>query len=206
MTGSGWWRRNRWGLVALPFVLTAALVASSYHVEDRWWLQRPRMAVSAEQGEWADFADSRYDRSGDVPIELRARLISLEEATQPFGRPGDDLDLPSGTQGVAVVLELVADPDVPLAGCRLSLVGADGTEYVYQHAAPSLGQVSSPCVPPESPGPALDLFESPDDPEGDPRPEQWSVEPVVVVPEDVTVVEVRLTWGPPRYLAFRVAS
>jgi hypothetical protein len=206
VTSGGWWRRNRWGLAALPFVLAAALAASSYQVEGRWWLARARVAVSAEEGEWAGFTDTRYDRSGDVPIELRARLVGLEEATQPFGRPDEPLELPPGTQGLAVVLELAADTHVPLAGCRLSLIDADGTEYAYQHASPSLTQAASPCVPPESPGPDLVLFETLDTSESDPRPERWSVAPVVVVPDGATVVEVRLTWGPPNYLAFQVVS
>jgi hypothetical protein len=190
--------------VALPFVLAAALAASSYLVEDRWWLERPRVAVVADQGEWAELMDTRYDRRGDVPIELRARLVGLDDAVEAFGGSGDGLALPAGTRGVAVALELTADADVPLTGCQLSLIGADGTHYAYQSSTPSITQATSPCVPPDAPGPGLDLFEGLDTSDGERRPDLWSVSPVVVVPTDVDVVEVRLTWGPPRYLVFRV--
>ncbi|WP_129669848.1 hypothetical protein [Phytoactinopolyspora endophytica] len=210
LTGQGWWHRNRWGLVALPFVLAAALVAASYQVEEQWWLARPREAVDAGQGVWVDFIDTRYDRGGDVPIEVAVRLVGLEEATEPFGGAGESIQLPPGTRGVAVVLDLTAAPDVPLVGCRLSVIGADGTEYAYQYASPSISQATSPCVPPDNPGPDLELFEGtagPDDgSDSDSRPEQFSVAPVVVVPADTEIVEVRLAWGAPRYVAFHVSS
>ncbi|WP_166355480.1 hypothetical protein [Phytoactinopolyspora limicola] len=204
MNEVGWWRRNRWGLIGLPVVLLAALAASSYHVEDWWWLARPRVAVPATEGEWVHFTDIRYDRSGDVPIELSARLAGLEEAVEPFGGVDDELNLPTGTKGVAVVLEFQVAADMPLTACRLSVVGADGTEYAYQYAPPSIRQAPSPCVPPDRRGPELDLFEGLEFADGDPRPEEWAVRPVVVIPDDVEIVEVRLTWGPPRHLVFQV--
>ncbi|NEE00909.1 hypothetical protein [Phytoactinopolyspora halotolerans] len=205
MTAAGWWRRNRWGLLALPFVLAAALLTASYRVEEWWWLARPREAVDAGVGAWVEFTDTLYDRSGEVPIEVSVRLAGVEDAAVPFGRPGDDLQLPAGTRGAAVMLDLRADADAPLTGCRLSVVSADGTEYAYQATSPSMVQAGSPCVPPETPGPSLDLIDGLGTGDGEPRPARWSAAPVVVVPADAEIVEVRLTWGAPRYLAFRTS-
>lgn len=206
MSAPGWWRRNRWGLVALPVALAAALTASSYRVEDQWWLTGSRVAVRAEQGVWAEFSATLLDRTGDVPITLQARLDEVRPAEVPFGGYDDELSVPPGAQALAVVLDFQAEPDVPLVSCRLSLVDAEGTEYAYQLASPTMIQASSPCVPPDERGPELDLIEGLDPDTGPRRPDEWTVQPVVVVPEGVEIVEVRLTWAPPRYLAIRLSS
>ncbi|PZF80841.1 hypothetical protein [Jiangella anatolica] len=196
MSAPGWWRRNRWGLVALPVAAAAALAASSYRVEDYWWLEKPRDLADGSRGEWVEFSASQYDRTGDVPFTVRVRLDEVRTASAPFGSE-DPLELPDGVQAVAVDLTLAAAPDVPLAGCSLVLRDADGTEYEYQSSSPSISQATSPCVPPDARGPELDLFEGLDPDTGPRRPDEWAVSPVVLLPEGVEVTQVLLSWGPP---------
>lgn len=158
MTPAGWWRRNRWGLVALPVAMAAALAASSYRVETYWWLEKPRDLVHGERGEWVTFTASQYDRGGDRPFTVRVRLDDVRPAEAAFGED-DPLEPPAGVQAVAVDLTLAAPPDVPLTGCDLVVRDASGTEYAYQSTSPSISQATSPCVPPDARGPDLDLFE-----------------------------------------------
>lgn len=200
MTAPGWWRRNRWGLVALPVTVVAALAASSYRVEAQWWLEKPRDLVSASQGEWVSFTSSQYDRTGDVPFTVRVRLDGVRPAEALFdsASSGDlALELPAGVEAVAVDLSLAAPPDVPLSTCDLVVRDAAGTEYAYRSSTPSTSQAASPCVPPDTPGPDLDLFEGLDPDTGPARPAEWQVSPVVLLPDGVEVAEVLLSWGPP---------
>ncbi len=196
MRPPSWWRRNRWGLVALPVAVAAALAASSYRVEDYWWLEKPRDLVEAGGGEWVTFSASQNDRAGDVPFTVRVRLDGVRAAEAPLGED-HALEPPDGVQAVAVDLSLSAEPDVPLAGCTLVVRDADGTEYAYQSSSPSISQATSPCVPPDARGPELDVFERTDPDTGPRRPDEWSVSPVVLLPDGVEVAEVVLSWGPP---------
>lgn len=196
MRPPGWWRRNRWGLVALPVTVVAALAAGSYRVETYWWLEKPRDLQHAERGEWVTFSAAQYDRTGDVPFTVRVRLDGVRPADAPFGAD-DPLEPPAGVRAVAVDLSLAAAPDVPLTGCELVVRDASGTEYGYESASPSITQASSPCVPPEARGPDLDLIEGLDPDTGPRRPGEWSVSPVVLLPDGVEVTEVLLSWGPP---------
>jgi hypothetical protein len=203
MTTDRWWRRNRAALAALPIVVAAALAASSNRVEDRWWLAEARDLLQADQGSWAHLEASQYDRTGDVPFEVRIRLDDVRRTDQPFG--DGELTVPTGAAAIAVDLSLAADPDTPLTACQLFLRDDDGTEYAYQSSAPSISQPSSPCVPPDTPGPELDLFEGMDPEQTPPRPPEWTVSPVVLVPDGVDVTEVVITWGPPDGVVLNVS-
>lgn len=208
MRTPGWWRRNRWGLVALPVAVVAALAASSYRVEAQWWLEKPRDLVHAEQGEWVTFSSSQYDRNGDLPFSVRVRLEGVRPAEELFGPISEDYELepPAGVQAVAVDLELSAPPDVPLTTCDLVVRDTDGTEYDYQISSPSIeNQATSPCVPPDARGPELDLIEGLDPDIGPRRPDVWTVSPVVMLPEGVEVASVLLSWGPPDGLLITVS-
>ena len=207
MRTPGWWRRNRWGLIALPVTVAAALAASSYRVEAQWWLEKPRDLVHAEQGEWTTFSSSQYDRTGDVPFTVRVRLDGVRPAEELFGGEGDDLelDLPAGVHAVAVDLELAAPPDAALATCDLVVRDSRGTEYDYQSSTPTITQATSPCVPPDARGPDLDIIEGLDPDPGPRRPDEWRVSPVVFLPDGVEVTEVVLSWGPPDGLLITVS-
>jgi hypothetical protein len=202
-----WLRRNRWGLIGLPFALTAALVGSSDRVKLYFWdedLNRPHHAA---QGEWLTFEDTYNDAEGEHPMRVKVRLEGVTEATAPWAS-ASELELPDGAQAVKVTLDFEADPDLPLAGCHLAVLDAAGTRYEYLQAI-GMTQPYSPCVPPDTPGPDYDLGQidegrAPDD--TPPRPETWSTSPVISLPAGVTIDEVALWWELPDYASFAVAK
>lgn len=198
-TGS-WWRRNRWGLVALPLALTAALGASSDRVATYYWNAGLHQAQGADQGEWLSFTTTYVDANGTHGRELDLRL----DATRDL--PG--VATGTGTRLVEVTLSFRADPALPLTGCRLALRDARGTRYEAIHDI--VGPDALPrfsCVPAETPGPgpslgAIDTTLGDDD--SPPRPREWTVTGSVLLPADVEVTEALVWWQEPDYarLAF----
>ncbi len=199
-----WWRRNRWALLGLPPALAAALVASSDRVGTYYWDVGLHDATRAPAGVWLEhraliFSDASGE-AGELPIEVGLRLDGLTGTTQ--GWEADSLVLPAGARAIQVDLSLRAGPDVPLRTCSLALRDADGTRYDYTWDAAGAYQPSSPCVPPLTPGPWAAF--GGDTAVDDPRPAEWSVAPVVVVPEDADIVEVLVWWEMPAYVALSV--
>ena len=201
----GWWRRNRWALVALPVALALALVAASDRVRTLWWEQDLRVPTTAAAGSSVTFHQRVYDGAGGtLPVDVRVQLDGVRDATVL----PEDLELPAGTRAVQVDLTLGAAPDVVLTGCSLAVRDADGTRYGYVASGWGALQAASPCVPQDAPGPwppLGDLEDALSDPDAPPRPSTWSVSPVVVVPEGVEVTEVVLWWQLPQYVRLEVA-
>lgn len=200
-----WTRRNRWGLLALPLALAAALAASSDRVELYFWDEGLRRPQHAAQGAWLDFRDTYSDSEGKHPLRVRVRLDGVRPATSLWTSTSP-LDLPPGTQALEVDLSLAADPGLPLSICRLAVRDAAGTRYDYLGTIGG-GQPFSPCVPPDAPGPqrALGELDKGLDTSGDPvRPESWTVKPVITLPAGVQVSDVVLWWDQPDYAALSV--
>ncbi|WP_258723856.1 hypothetical protein [Cellulomonas sp. NS3] len=210
-TGRGWWARNRWPLAALPVALVAALGASSDRVSTYYWHSGLHDERAADRGERLTLHDEYTDGDGTHERTLRVRLDRTESLT-PADVRATGVDVPPGARAVQVTLSLEADPDVPLASCRLALRDEDGTRYGYR--PPGFESVRSaaarpmyPCVPDETPGPfeslgALDDALTPDDSPA--RPASWTVEPVVVVPDGARVEAALLWWREPVYVALAV--
>jgi hypothetical protein len=202
-----WTRRNRWGLLALPFALVAALAASSDRVKLYFWdegLHQPHRAV---QGAWLDFRDTYSDSDGEHPLEVKVRLDGVREAIALWQSPSP-LELPAGARAVEVELSLEADPKLPLSTCKLAVRDAGGTRYEY---LTDIGgaQPFSPCVPPDAPGPqrALgDLDKGRDTSDEPARPPVWTVKPVITLPAGVEVSDVVLWWDLPDYAELAVSS
>jgi hypothetical protein len=202
----GWTRRNRWGLLALPFALAAALVASSDRVQLYFWDEGLHQPQRAAQGAWLAFADNYHDSEGEHPLKVRIRLDSVAPATTGWTST-TPLDLPPGTKAVAVSLSLEADPQLPLSVCRLAVRDAAGNRYDYLTGVGGT-QPLSPCVPPDAPGPLAKLGEIDKgrDTSGDPvRPRTWTVSPVIMLPADVEIADVVLWWELPAYASLAVS-
>ncbi|MCM0638439.1 hypothetical protein [Cellulomonas wangsupingiae] len=202
----GWWRRNRWALVALPVVLALALAASGDRVRTLWWQHDLRVPATAGADGTVAFRQRVADGGGGtLPIDVRVRLEDVSDATSL----PEDMELPPGTRAVQVDLALEADPDVVLLLCRLAVRDAQGTRYEYVANAWGASQAFAPCVPADAPGPwppMGDLDEALSDPEAPARPRTWSTSPVVVVPQDVEVADVVLWWQMPQHLVLEVPA
>ncbi|SEC82249.1 hypothetical protein SAMN04489844_3059 [Nocardioides exalbidus] len=205
-TGRGWWRRNRWWLPVVPLALAAMLAASSIRLGTFWWeadYHRATQEVAA--GEWADVRDGGTDALGDFERHFRVRLDALTEVER-FAPPESSAvqELPPGTRAVAAHLEFEADPEEPLAGCTVVLVGSDGV--LYGGDTSDAYDQSSQCVPADRPGPLLALLGTETErttAPGEERPEQWTTAPVMVVPDDARIIAVQIRYEPPDYLVLR---
>jgi hypothetical protein len=202
---SGWWRRNRWALVALPLALLLVLAASADRVRTLWWEQGLHRPTVGAPGETVSFDQRVRDGLGGTSrIAVQVRLDGVHEpATLPR-----DLVVPDGARAVQVDLTLAADPDLVLAGCSLAVRDAAGTRYDYVSIAWGAYQPVSPCVPEDAPGPMPSLGDLDDEDQaadpGPPRPATWTVSPVVVLPADVEPTDVVLWWQLPQHVLLQV--
>ncbi|WP_449515122.1 hypothetical protein [Cellulomonas sp.] len=203
---TGWWRRNRWALVALPVALLLVLIGAGDRVRTLWWEDDLRQSTTAEPGATVAFHQQVLDGAGDpMPIDVRVRLDAVGTATTL----PEDMKLPAGTHAVQVDLTLSADPDVALVNCQLAVRDAAGTRYDYLSSGWGAMQPVAPCVPADAPGPwpsLGDLDGALTHSDDLPRPSTWSVSPVVVVPDGVEVTDVVLWWQLPQYVLLEASG
>lgn len=208
-----WWRRNRWALIALPFVMVGALAASSSLVKP-WWYEKGFHAGTVSTTDTVTFSDPyddgflRYDREFTAKLTGVASFTRRELAGDP-PIPGA-VSMPAGTRAWGVGLEFTADPDIVLTGCSVGVVGDDGRLYVlgrYLDAAQPVTNIQE-CVPDDTPGPAVTFGEtevtSPDPEHA--RPGTWKKYVFGVLPRGVEPRAVRIWWMPPRYAEIPVSS
>ena len=134
----GWWRRNRWGLVALLPALLGASALDLGDGYDRFWNSQPRAPVGPGADGWVAFAGARVRLAALAPAEdLR------EYGGQPFAPP------PGVRVWRAAIAFDGAAPGGALAGCRLLLEDAAGRTF---DAGPTeLRRARTPiagCTPP----------------------------------------------------------
>ena len=203
----GWLFRNRWGLGLLPLATVLALVTSSDRVKTYFWDSDLHEPLITAQGEWRDYSEPYTLDDGTHTMALRARLDSVRTLTDEQAAGPAGYRLPEGTAAVQVELSVTADPNTPLTGCSMALRDRDGNQYTYLATEVGGGQPTSSCVPAGTPGPnaALGKLSEPF-PDEKPRPKQYTVKPVWVIPDDVTVTEVDLWWTIPQYISFRAAT
>ncbi|GAA3529841.1 hypothetical protein AFL01nite_00610 [Aeromicrobium flavum] len=201
----GWWRRNRWGLVALPLALVLALAAGSSRLHEYWWKRgfHEQAPVSSGVATLTDEYDDGYLR---YPIEARYSVASFRPADDVTLYGGDPL--PSGVRAWRLSLAVEADPDVALSGCTVALVDTAGN----RHGATDSGlDVDAPrlasCVPESTPGPRTTYGSTapPAVPDGeDPRPPTYRTDTVFVLPAEAVPAAVRLWYALPRYVELPV--
>ncbi len=200
----GWLARNRWGLGLLPLALVLALAASSDRVKTYFWDSDLHEPLVTAQGAWRPYSEPYTLDDGEHTMSLKARLDAVGPLTAQQAAGPYSYVLPSGTAAVQVELSVQADPNTPLTGCQMALRDADGNQYTYEATDVAGGQPTSSCVPADTPGPNASLGQlSEPDPDQKPRPAQYTVKPIWVIPAGVRITEVDLWWTIPKYLAFR---
>jgi hypothetical protein len=203
-----WFRRNRWGLLALPVTAALAVGANAQRLHDYWWDQDLRhAAATGGQSEWVTWSDSCSDATGDGTRTFRVKVTDAV-STADAGPSADaaDLDLPSDLTGWRITMDFEAAPDQVLFGCQLALLDDNGNRYMYRAIVNDLNQDIWPCVPEDHPGPrpSITAGEPRTMMPGEERPAQWTTRPVVVVPRGATITQVLLWWEQPDYLAVRL--
>jgi hypothetical protein len=142
---NGWWRRNRWGLVALVPALALALGPSVKNGYERMTQTEPRRAVVAGADGWVPYAGARMRLA-----ELTATTESTDQDGKPLSLPEGvrvwrarvffEMSTPEGIKGCSPWLEdhdgrLFSANPIELTGLRLSYAdcgpdsGAGGPRY-----------------------------------------------------------------------------
>ena len=199
-------RPSRWWIAAVPVAIALMLVASGYRVKTFWFDSgQHRELASADAGQWASATEDYSDAHGDTTRTYAVRLAGMGDATSTVtDNVGDEIPLPEGMVARTVDLEFEAEADQALNGCTLTLVDDQGRRFELGGTTSRLTISPYACVPEETPGPSLAVLKSdvrgatPDD--TDPRPQRWTVSPRIVVPQDATFVELRVSFEHPDYV------
>jgi hypothetical protein len=128
VSGVGWWRRNRWGLIALVPALAAALAVNVYEAYESYWKTQPRDSVVASDDEWVAFAGARL------------RLVELVPADDLKDSNRNVVTPPEGVAVWRVRIAIDAAQPESLAGCELLL--EDDAGRTYEDAPRDLAMVS----------------------------------------------------------------
>jgi len=171
-----WFRRNRWGLVALLPLIAGLLSFQVKDVYTRLWTEKPREPVPVGEGGWVAYSDARV------------RLISLAPATDVKGRSGDTVILPSSViiWRARIAVE-GADAEDALGGCDVTVEAGDGR--IFSGSPTELDDtdaVSYGCLPPST---------------GYTKGSPYELATSFVLPRDATPVAVRIVLATqlPRY-------
>jgi hypothetical protein len=135
----GWWRRNRWGLIALVPALAAAVAVPTYEAYEGYWKSRPREPIVAGDDGWVAFAGARL------------RLEELAPADDLVDSNRNPVTPPEGVKVWRVRIAFNAPDAESLAGCALTL--EDDSGRTYGDAPRDLAMVTllnARCTPPDT--------------------------------------------------------
>jgi hypothetical protein len=139
----GWWRRNRWGLIAIvPALIAAAAVdlGDAYH---RFWRSQPRRPVTPAADGWVSFAGGRV------------RLGELAPATDLRARDGGAFEPPAGVRVWRAEIVVDASARDAFDGCRLLLEDDAGRTFDAGPAELRAARIpTASCTAPRTPLPA----------------------------------------------------
>jgi hypothetical protein len=202
----GWWRENRWWLPALPVALAAMLAASAYNVRDSWYYTGfHHELASADQGEFVQVTQGYEDAEGQTSRTFRVRLDGFTYRTTYQLTVDGPEQVKVGQQALVVHLDWEADPDQAIRTCMVTLVDDEGRRYEEVAGTYQPDQ----CTPEGRGGPEPAQFKG--DERGAipsdelPRPPVWSTDPVFLLPGDVRITQVWLTWGQPDYVSLHAS-
>jgi hypothetical protein len=173
----GWWRRNRWGLVALVPAAALALALPVQHAYAQYWKTEPRTPVVAGADGWVSFAGARV------------HLDSFAEQTKFSDDFGSPVAVPAGLSVWRAAITFRGTDPAGLAGCLLTMSDVDGATYAA-NAAELIDL-----------GVGLDFASCAPDPLADKAPAQWTTVAYFVAPKTARAKGVRITLAAqlPRY-------
>ncbi|MDO5739262.1 MAG: hypothetical protein Q4P07_03850 [Ornithinimicrobium sp.] len=209
-TAPGWWRRNRWALIAMPLVLALVLALGGYRLYTFWWQQDLHEAVRPQDGTVATLTQAWRDADGDHTRTVSARVVGAQQIivfkdSEGALQPVDRMD---GTSVWALTLEVEADPDQVLSGCSYEVVDNRGRITTGSPHTIAFSLSADACVPASTPGPQYQMGElwGFDDEESAPRPQTYTVPLYIRLVSDAVPTELRISWEVPKYLALPVPA
>ncbi len=113
----GWWRRNRWWLVALVPVLAATVALTWGDVYDKYWRNVPRAPVETGGDGSVRFAGARL------------RLADLGPGTGLTDYAGKPYRPPAGMQVWRATIAFDTTRPDDIAGCEIALEDTAGRVY-----------------------------------------------------------------------------
>lgn len=192
-----WWRRNRWALLALPFVLALVAVSGASRLVNFWWPSQLGEPVAATVGEPVAFTAQTWDEQGArTSIDLSVLVGPTVEAVDWTDADGMLQRVPyvEGTRVWRTDVTFTAPPQQDPTVCFAEVVDTRGRTTTYTTTAVGAsGLPLSPCSPP---------FSLSD--EG-PRQETWTVPVLVRLTADVEPRELRIWWQPPEHVSVPLA-
>ncbi len=197
--------RWRW-LVLLPVAVALVLVASASRLQIFWWPGELHDETAGRQGEPVSVVDVWEDEDGDEQRrELTLTLTEVRPATTYEGYAGlEALDPPEGTAVWRIGLQFELDPDVPLAGCKVSLIDGEGRETAVTGG--SFRDVLLPFTSCEPPGRTGPLYDGTRIKGNKPRPETYRVTAYAVTATSVEPDRIRVWWEAPDYVELTVTE
>jgi hypothetical protein len=195
--------RWRWW-VLLPVAVLLVLVATASRAQIFWWPGELHDGTTGVQGEPVLMADRWEGESGDEQERRFAvTLVDVRPARWVDGFSGPErVDPPGGVAVWEIVFEFEVDPDVPLGGCRVSLLDTEDREA--KATGGSVGDVllpSTSCEPENRHGPGYDGSR---DEDYLPRLPTYRVAVFAVTADDSVPDRVRLWWEPTDYVEMEV--
>lgn len=112
-----WWRRNRWGLIALIPAIVAVLAVNYSQAHDHYWARKPRVAVAPDASGWAEYSGAKM------------RLVELAEATDVKDYGGKPVQIAGGVRIWRAVVEFRHPASVEITGCSFGLEDDQGRVY-----------------------------------------------------------------------------
>lgn len=206
----GWWRRNRWALLALPFVLALVVGLGAYRMYAFWWINGPHEPHRPDGSGPASLTQPWKDAAGEHTRTVSASVTGARTVTSYTDREGllQSVDHVDGTKVWEIDLAVQADPDEVLQGCTYRVVDDAGRTSLGMTSDIGSGVSTDPCVPAATPGPAMALGEHYegifDEVSTEPRPASYTVPLYVRLVTGAAPTQLHVMWLTPEYLELPV--
>ncbi|AXH97001.1 hypothetical protein [Ornithinimicrobium avium] len=188
-----WWRRNRWALLALPFVVALVAVSGASRLVNFWWPSQLSEPVVGSVGAPVGLTAQTWDEEGEeTSIDVDVVVGPTTEAVDWTDGDGMLQRVPyvDGTRVWRTDVTFTAPAGEDPTLCLAEVVDTRGRTTTYTTTAVGAqGLPVSPCAPPFS------LSEQ------GPRDETWTVPVLVRLTADVEPAELRIWWQPPEHVA-----
>lgn len=189
-----WWHRNRWALLALPFVLALVAVAGASRLVNFWWPGQLREPVPAAVGQPLRYTVNPAD--GGEASDATLVVGPTTEAQFVTDADGMAQRVPyvEGTRVWATDLTITAPVEDDLSLCYARVVDSRGRTSSYNSSTlEAQGVPFTPCSPPRS---TDELFD-----DAWVRDETYTVPVLFRLAADAEPVELRLYWDEPEYVS-----
>lgn len=199
---TGWWKRNRVGLIVLIPLILLAIAANSFRLVE---IYLPWMSDRAIRVDEVHIPAERIRIDFPEDFDMSQTAIITPLSATPVGELADQygtMVTPApGAKLWTVEIQVNADPSFMLLDCRVSVLDEEGTEYETGLAqldgdAAATSFTINLCVEYLQMGPTADLEGNYIPAElGSERPDVYTIQRVFTIPDGHEPAELRVTVG-----------